>query len=86
MATDPEAPQSEERKSSLLRTSLLLLPLQIVFRLGEAAMPLLLAAWFGRSRDTDFAMLALAACALIGSLVFQSFQDSSLVPIMLEAG
>lgn len=83
MPTEPEAPS--ERKSSLLRTSLLLLPLQIVFRLGEAAMPLLLAAWFGRSRDTDFAMLALAAFALVGSLVFQSFQDSSLVPIMLEA-
>lgn len=84
MATEPEAPRGDERKSSLLRTSLLLLPLQIVFRLGEAAMPLLLAAWFGRSRDTDFAMLALAAFSLIGSLVFQSFQDSSLVPIMLE--
>lgn len=86
MPTEPEAPRSgDERKSSLLRTSLLLLPLQVVFRLGEAAMPLLLAAWFGRNRDTDFAMLALAAFALVGSLVFQSFQDSSLVPIMLEA-
>ncbi len=74
-----------ERKSSLLRTSLVLLPLQVVFRLGEAAMPLLLAAWFGASRNTDMAMLALAAFALVGSLVFQSFQDSSLVPVMLEA-
>lgn len=82
----PGAPlAAPERKSSLLRTSLLLLPLQVVFRLGEAAMPLLLAAWFGASRNTDVAMLALAAFALVGSLVFQSFQDSSLVPIMLEA-
>lgn len=90
MATELEAPDRgepapRERKPSLLRTSLLLLPLQIVFRLGEAAMPLLQAAWFGRSRDTDFAILALAAFTLVGSLVFQSFQDSSLVPILLEA-
>ena len=72
------------QKNPLVRTSLLLLPLQIVLRGGEALMPVLLAAWFGRSRDTDFAMLALAASALVGSLVFQSFQDGSLVPIVLE--
>lgn len=87
MSSEPRETQqpAAERKSSLLRTSLVLLPLQVVFRLGEAAMPLLLAAWFGASRHTDMAMLALAAFALVGSLVFQSFQDSSLVPVMLEA-
>ena len=38
---------------SLARTALALLPLQAAFRGGEALLPLLLAAWFGRSSGTD---------------------------------
>jgi putative peptidoglycan lipid II flippase len=70
------------KRPSLLRTSLLLLAAQVVFRAGDAALPLLLAAWFGRSRSTDVYYFTWAAFAFAGSLVFSVFQDSAIVPIL----
>jgi putative peptidoglycan lipid II flippase len=71
-------------KRSIVRTTLLLVPLQIVFRAGEALLPLLLAAWFGRTDATDVYYFAWAVFAFAGSLVFSAFQDSALVPILAE--
>ncbi|HXI54932.1 MAG TPA: lipid II flippase MurJ [Polyangia bacterium] len=69
---------------SLARTSLSLLPFQILFRGGEALLPLILAAWFGHSGQTDRFNLVWASFALIGSLVFGLFRDSALIPILVE--
>jgi putative peptidoglycan lipid II flippase len=73
-----------EARRSIARTTLLLLPLQIVFRGVEALLPLLLALWFGRSERTDVYYFAWAVFALAGSLVFSAFQDSAVVPILAE--
>jgi putative peptidoglycan lipid II flippase len=72
------------KRPSLVRTSLLLLAAQVVFRGGDAALPLLLAAWFGRSGSTDVYYFSWAAFAFAGSLVFSVFQDSAIVPILSE--
>lgn len=77
--TEPEAP-----KKSLARTSLGLLPAQIVFRGGEAVFPWLLSTWFGRSHTTDVYTFAWAAFTFAGSLVFSAYQDSALVPLTAE--
>ncbi len=71
-------------RRSIVRTTLLLLPLQIVFRAGEAVLPLLLAMWFGRTNATDVYYFAWAVFALAGALVFSAYQDSALVPILAE--
>jgi len=71
-------------KKSVLRTTLLVLPAQIIFRVGEAILPLLLAFWFGRSRSTDVYYFAWAVFAFAGSLVFTAFQDSAIIPILAE--
>lgn len=73
-----------QKKKSVLRTTLLVLPAQVVFRAGEALLPLLLAYWFGRSGATDVYYFAWAVFAFAGSLVFTAFQDSALVPILAE--
>jgi putative peptidoglycan lipid II flippase len=67
------------------RTALLLLPLQLLARSGEAALPLLLSAWFGRSDATDSFYLAWALVQLLGSLLFSAYQDSALIPILTDA-
>lgn len=72
------------KRASILRTTLFVLPAQIVFRVGEAVLPLLLAFWFGRSHATDVYYFAWAVFAFAGSLVFTAFQDSALVPILAE--
>jgi hypothetical protein len=72
------------RRRSIARTTLLLLPLQIVSRAVEALLPLLLAVWFGRNDATDVYYFAWAAFALAGSLVFSAFQDSAVVPVLAE--
>lgn len=72
------------RRPSLFRTSLLLLAAQVVFRAGDVALPLLLAAWFGRSASTDVYYFSWAAFAFAGSLVFSVYQDSAVVPILTE--
>jgi putative peptidoglycan lipid II flippase len=71
-------------KRSIARTTLLLVPLQIVFRAGEAALPLLLATWFGRTTLTDVYYFSWAVFALAGSLVFSAYQDSAVVPVLAE--
>ncbi|HWL89258.1 MAG TPA: lipid II flippase MurJ, partial [Polyangiaceae bacterium] len=69
---------------AIVRTTLLLLPMQLVFRAGEALLPLFLAMWFGRSDATDVYQMAWAVFNFAGSLVFTIFQDSALVPILAE--
>ncbi len=71
-------------RPSIVRTSLLLLALQVVFRVGDAVLPLLLAAWFGRNHATDVYFFSWAAFAFAGSVVFSAFQDSAIVPILSE--
>ena len=77
-------PAGGPAKRSITRTTLLLLPTQIVFRGGEAILPLLLATWFGRSDATDVYYFAWAVFSFAGSLVFSAYQDSALVPILAE--
>jgi putative peptidoglycan lipid II flippase len=67
---------------SIARTAALLLPVQVTLRIGEAAMPVLLAAWFGRSEATDLLFLFSVYFTFAGSLVSGGFQDSVLVPIV----
>jgi putative peptidoglycan lipid II flippase len=77
-------PSVRQRPTSLLRTALLLLPLQAVFRAGEALLPLLLAAWFGRTRETDVYYLLAAAFAFASSFVLGALSDSAVVPVLVE--
>jgi putative peptidoglycan lipid II flippase len=71
-------------RPSIARTALLLLPVQIVFRTGEAIVPLLLAAWFGRTPETDAYYLAWAFFTFAGALVASAYQDSALIPVLTE--
>jgi len=71
-------------RRSITRTTLLLLPLQVVPRGIEALLPVVLALWFGRSDLTDVYYFAWAVFALAGSLVFSAFQDSAVVPVLAE--
>jgi hypothetical protein len=66
-APDPDV--LPKAKKSLLSQSLLLVPVQIVLRGGEAVFPMLLAAWFGSTRETDANTLSFSFFAFIGSLV-----------------
>ncbi len=70
--------------ANLARTALLLLPLQAVFRGGEALFPLFLAATFGRSGDTDRYYLLAAYFVFAGSILTGAFQDSAVVPVLIE--
>jgi putative peptidoglycan lipid II flippase len=74
----------ERSTANLARTALLLLPLQAVFRGGEALLPLFLAAWFGRNAETDLYYLLVAYFAFAGSLLTGAFQDSGMVPVLIE--
>src|SRR5262249_56283539 len=78
------APRSAAERRGLLRESLGLLPAQIVLRGVEGLFPLLLAYWFGRSRDTDVLMFACAWFTLAGSVLFTAFYDSALIPILVD--
>ena len=71
-------------RRSILRTTLIVLPAQVIFRGVEAALPLLLIYWYGRSVATDVYNLVLAVFGFAGSLVFSAYQDSALVPILAE--
>ena len=68
----------------ILRTALTLLPLQALLRGGEAVFPLLLAAWFGRSGETDVYYLLAAYFVFAGSVLTGAFQDSGVVPVLIE--
>ncbi|HQY61583.1 MAG: hypothetical protein IPF92_05770 [Myxococcales bacterium] len=83
-ATTAAIATASPHKKSLARTSLLLLPAQIVFRGGEAVFPWLLSTWFGRSHATDVYTFAWAIFTFAGSLVFSAYQDSALVPMLAE--
>lgn len=80
----PPEPRPPASPPALLRTTLLLLPAQLVFRAGEAVLPLVLALGFGRSHATDVYTLTAAAFVLAAALLFGAFQDSALVPIYLR--
>ena len=69
---------------SLARTSLALLPVQVCLRAAEALLPLLLAAWYGRSVATDVFYLAWALGAVAASVVVGLFRDSALIPILVR--
>jgi putative peptidoglycan lipid II flippase len=47
-------------------------------------MPLLLAAWFGRSAATDLYYVLVAYFVLAAAVVTGAFQDSALVPVLVE--
>ncbi len=72
------------KRRSITRTALLLLPVQVVFRTGEAVVPLLLAAWFGRSPGTDLYYLCWAFFTFAGALIASAFQDSALIPVLAD--
>jgi len=72
------------RRPALFRTALLLLPVQALFRGGEAVMPLLLAAWFGRSAEADLYYVLAAYFVFAAALITGAFQDSALVPVLVE--
>ena len=68
----------------MARTALLLLPLQAIFRGGEALLPLFLAAWFGRNEETDLYYLLAAYFVFAGALIAGAFQDSAVIPVLIE--
>jgi putative peptidoglycan lipid II flippase len=72
------------QKKSILRTTLVVLPAQVVFRGIEALLPLLLVYWFGRNHATDVYNFVFAVFTFAASLLFTAFQDSALVPILAE--
>ena len=72
------------RPRSIARTTLLLLPLQVVSRGVEALLPVVLALEFGRNDVTDVYYFAWAVFALAGSLVFSAFQDSAVIPVLTD--
>jgi putative peptidoglycan lipid II flippase len=47
-------------------------------------LPLLLAAWFGRSVETDLYYLLAAYFVFCGAILTGAFQDSALVPVLIE--
>ncbi len=71
---------------NVARTALLLLPLQIVFRGGEALLPLFLAAWFGRTVQTDLYYLLSAYFVFAAAILTGAFQDSGAVSVLVEVG
>jgi putative peptidoglycan lipid II flippase len=81
-----ETPAAARRATppAMARTALLLLPLQAVGRGGEALLPLLLAAWFGRTAQTDLYYLLAAYFVFAGALLTGAFQDSGAVPVLIE--
>jgi putative peptidoglycan lipid II flippase len=58
--------------------------MHVVFRAGEAMLPILLAMWFGRNDATDVYYFAWAVFALAGSLVFSAYVDSAVIPVIAE--
>jgi putative peptidoglycan lipid II flippase len=71
-------------RRSVAATVVRLMPLSLAGRAGEALLPLLLAAWFGRSAETDVYWFCWATFTFAGALFFGAFGDSALVPILIE--
>ncbi len=80
----PTAQAHRAGTPALARTALLLLPLHVVGRGGEALLPLFLAAWFGRTAQTDLYYLLAAYFVFAGALLTGAFQDSAVVPVLIE--
>jgi putative peptidoglycan lipid II flippase len=72
------------RRPALVGTALRLLPFQVVLRGGEALMPLLLAAWFGRSAETDLYYLFATYFVFAAAVLTGAFQDSAVIPVLIE--
>ncbi len=83
MEAHEDEPPAEKPKS-LGRTALLLLPLQFLFRGGEAALPLLLALWFGRNDATNAQVLLAKFFTFSGAILVACFQDSAFVPTLMR--
>ncbi|CAN5893450.1 hypothetical protein BH11MYX4_BH11MYX4_45250 [soil metagenome] len=77
-------PGPAEPKKSILRTTLLVMPALVIFRVGELFLPLVLAYWFGRTAAMDVYFFSWAVFSFAGSLVFSAFKDSPLVPVLAE--
>jgi hypothetical protein len=85
LAAAVDGPRAESAPPpALARTALILLPLHAIFRGGEALLPLFLAAWFGRSEQTDLYYLLAAYFVFAGAIVTGAFQDSAVVPVLIE--
>ncbi len=83
--TPPASGAARDRaRPDLARTALALLPLQAALRGGEALLPVLLAACFGRTAQTDLYYLLAAYFTLAASVVTGAFQDSGAVPVLIE--
>jgi putative peptidoglycan lipid II flippase len=80
------APATPERRGrrSLAATVAHAAPWQAASRASTALLPILVASWFGRSAATDLYNLLTALFVLAGSMVFGCFQDSALVPIVVD--
>lgn len=68
----------------IFRTALTMLPLQAVFRGGEAALPVLLATWLGRNAETDLYYLLASYFIFVASMLTGAFQDSAVIPVIIE--
>jgi putative peptidoglycan lipid II flippase len=81
-----QAPATAGPVPALARTALGLLPLQVLLRGGEAVLPLALAAFFGRTAETDIYYLLAAYFVFAGAVITGAFQDSAAVPVLIEVG
>jgi putative peptidoglycan lipid II flippase len=81
---DASAAADRTRSPALARTALRLLPLHVALRGGEALLPMGLAAFFGRSRETDLYYVLAAYFVFAASIVTGAFQDSAVVPVLIE--
>ncbi len=86
IVTVEPAPPGHVAPPRILRTALLLLPLQILLRGGEALIPLFLAAWFGRSPQTDLYYLLSAYFVFAGAILTGAFQDSAAIAVLVDIG
>src|SRR5207237_5295909 len=71
-------------RASVLATVGRVAPWQSLSRAGAALLPILVAAWFGRSAATDLYSLLAAVFTLAGSLIFSCFKASALVPVLMD--
>jgi putative peptidoglycan lipid II flippase len=75
---------STRPRPSLVRTAFRLLPFQVALRGGEALLPLFLAAWFGRSVETDLYYLFATYFVFASAVLTGAFQDSAVIPVLIE--
>jgi len=72
------------RRASVLATVGRVAPWQSVSRAGAGLLPILVAAWFGRSAATDLYALFTAIFTMTGALIFSCFKDSALIPVLMD--